>query len=163
MLIPLPRRWPEASQATGVFGIGTADEPGEKCGVFCVLPGISEVDPEQPVELAGQLERLQLERQEAIGLGIEFEMFLDFPIHPFRIECGLRARDDGDAAVPNAGFALRFELAQAAFPFVQPDSQAMLLYQRASEYFDAGRVVVIVAEEKIKLSWRAVARQPSVY
>uniref|UniRef100_UPI00286D3550 hypothetical protein n=1 Tax=Chamaesiphon sp. OTE_75_metabat_556 TaxID=2964692 RepID=UPI00286D3550 len=55
-------------------------------------------------------------------------------------QCGLGACDDGESAVADAGFALILEVTGDAFQFIEPDTQTMLLRQRASEVDQCFRV-----------------------
>ena len=155
MLVGLPGRRPVVAPFAGVVRIGAADQPGQPRSVFSVPRRVGEIDPQIAVKLGRQLQRLQLDRQQVVGLGVELKVMLDFPRHPGRIDRGLRAGDNGEAAGANAGFALRLQLAGAAFPVVQPDAQAMLFSQRDGQRFDAGRVVVAVAEKQVEFARRS--------
>jgi hypothetical protein len=93
------RRAAEAAPATSILGIGTADEPGERRGVVGVTGEMGEVHPEQIIQFARQLQRLELDRDEPVARGIELVVLVDLPLHPPRLQRGLRADDDREAAV----------------------------------------------------------------
>ncbi|KFB68560.1 MAG: hypothetical protein CAPSK01_001956 [Candidatus Accumulibacter vicinus] len=123
------------------------------------MPGVGEIDPEQGVEIGRQLQRLELERQQVLvaGIGMDFAVLVDLPPDPLRVQRRGRAGDDGEAAVADAGGALRFELAGATLPLVEPDAQAVSFAERAGQRFDPRRVVVVVTEEEIELAQRLLA------
>lgn len=100
------------------------------------------------------MERLELEGQQAVGVGIEFEVLFDFSVHPLGVQRGLRAGDDGEAAAADAGRAPWFELGRAALLFLEPDAQVVLFVERADQRFDPRRVVVVVTDEEIELAQR---------
>ena len=76
------RRVRNPPTAAGILGIGTADQPGEHRGVFGVTGRIGEVHPEQDIQFVGSVERLELDRDEPVALGIELVVLLDLPLQP---------------------------------------------------------------------------------
>ena len=105
------RRAAEPATAPGILGIGTADEPGEQRGVVGVRAGSVKSTQSSSFNFGGNFSALELDRDEPVAFGIELVMLLDLPLHPFRFQRGLRADDDREAAVLDAGFALRLQFA----------------------------------------------------
>lgn len=54
VFVALPRRRTIAAAATGVGGVGTADQAGEPRGTVAIVLGVGAVDPEQAVEVGRQ-------------------------------------------------------------------------------------------------------------
>ena len=121
------RRRAEAAPAAGILGVGRADVAA-RAARRCRRPSLGSVKSTQSSSFnsGGSSSCSNLIGQQPVPLGIELVVLVDFPRDPFGVEGCLRADDDGEAAVADAGFALRLQLAGAALPLVEPDAQAVL-------------------------------------
>ena len=149
-----PRRAPKPPTATGILGIGGADQPAEHRGVFCVTGAIGEVHPEQGIKFLRELQHLEFDRNQPVTIGIELVVLVDLPLNPPGIQCCLRAHNDREPTVFHARLTLGLELAGPTLPFVEPNAQAVHLHEYPSERLDALGVVVIVTEENVELPHR---------